>query len=239
MQPKLGGPVQDWHRIDASARCRAMPPRRSLPTSSLLVLFLLCAPTSGCCSLARLFCGPDTSPWISVDYTTPERSVRTLLEALRRDDPQVVYDCLSNRYRDELQIDSGTTQLAWPKLREQNPGLHVAGYAEVPASTRLADDHARITLDIEGHALVVDLVRQRSWQVHWQRAGGPPFAKGAAIPTFATVAQGNSTDDGRVQLQITLDVKSSAAPDELLRDLQRAGIVAEWKVDRLAMPAAR
>ncbi len=204
--------------------------------SLLSLLLLLVLPAGGCCSMARLFCGPDKTPWVPIDFSTPEKSVRTLLEALRRDDPERVYECLSHRYRDELKIDNGLTQLAWPKIREQNPGLHVAGYAEVPAATRIDADRARIELNVEGYPLVLELVRQRSWQVQWQRDGGPELAKGEVVPTFTKVASGKSDEDGRVQMQITLDLKTSADPDELLRDLQRGGLFAEWKVDRMSSP---
>jgi len=59
---------------------------------------------TGCCSISRAFCGPDTSAWISVDLSTPELAARTLLEALRRDEPEVVYDALSDELREELGV---------------------------------------------------------------------------------------------------------------------------------------
>ena len=40
---------------------------------SLLPALVLCAllPTGGCCSFARFFCGPDKTPWVSVDFDAP------------------------------------------------------------------------------------------------------------------------------------------------------------------------
>ena len=117
------------------------------------IIFLAMAtaalPMAGCCSLARLFCGPDESPWVSVDYQTPQLAVQTFLEALRRDDPEIVYLSMSEAFRNRLGVDSSTTQMAWPKIREMNPGLHVAGYAKVPEPTILGKDRARVPLEIE------------------------------------------------------------------------------------------
>ncbi|MBL8754505.1 MAG: hypothetical protein JNK15_14470 [Planctomycetes bacterium] len=208
---------------------------RRRPPLPALVAVLALVPTGGCCSLARLFCGPDKTPWVSVDFTTPERTVRTLLEALRRDDPEVVYECLSHGFRSQKGIDSATAQIVWPKIRAEAPGLHVAGYADVPTSQRLGPDRARIDLDIEGRALVVELVRQRATQVRWQRAGQAPMEKGAVVTDFAPLLDLDDDEDGRLRVQITFEVKSSSDPAAILGDLAVAGLVAEWKVDRLAM----
>ena len=127
--------------------------------ASLSLLLLLLLPLHGCCSMARLFCGPDRTKWVPVDHASPEAAVRTLLEALRRDDPEMVYLSLSTAYQQRLHLDHATAQLAWARFTEANPGLHVAGYAKVPAAVRHGADRASMSLSIEGHELRVHLVR--------------------------------------------------------------------------------
>ena len=101
----------------------------------LLALALLAAPiatSSGCCTMARLFCGPDRTPWISIDFRSPEHTTRTLLEALRRDDAEVVYACLSDAYRRRLRVDQMSIQLA---------GVTVQGSLDVVDAVRAFGQH--------------------------------------------------------------------------------------------------
>lgn len=137
----------------------------------LTVTALLALPLQSCCSLTRLFCGPDKSEWVSVRFDTPELTVRTFLEALRRDDPGVVYQCLSEPLRNSLGVDQDTTTMIWPLLRDKIPGLHLAGYATVADATRSGADMASIDLDIEGQSLKLQLVRQCHWEVRYRREG--------------------------------------------------------------------
>lgn len=133
------------------------------------VPLLVLLTTSGCCSFARLLCGPDRSEWVPIDYRTPTAATRTLLEALRRDAPQIVYRSLSRRYRRELGLDATTALLAWPRIRADVPGLHLAGYADVPQPTRLDRDHATLVLDVEGHPIRIALVRETEWRLRYQQ----------------------------------------------------------------------
>lgn len=144
----------------------------SLPTAFLL------ATLTGCCPMARFFCGPDRTPWVSIDHSTPEATVRTMLEALRRDEPEVLYRCLAEDYTQSLGIDGLTMQLAWPKIVAANPGLHVAGYAEVPEARRLSPEAAEITLAIEGRPVSVKLQRLSRWRVRYERPSLPPLEPG-------------------------------------------------------------
>src|SRR5688572_13889449 len=128
-----------WQPSNRAASCAPWPP---MPPSRLL-LFALVLPLSGCCSLARFFCGPDTTPWVSVRFETPRLAVMTLLEALRRDDPEIVYVSFSQRYQRHHAIDVTTFKILWPRIREENQGLlFLAGYAQVPEPSRLGPDHA-------------------------------------------------------------------------------------------------
>ncbi len=217
------------------------------PSRLAAVLVLaLCSTTSGCCSLARLFCGPDRTPWISVDFGAPEATVRTLLEALRRDDPETVYFCLSNDFRARLGVDAMTAQLAWPRIREQNPGLHLAGYADVPEPTRRGLDRAAFLLDVEGTAVEVALVRESYYLVRYARvlrgadgsvAFGPPGEVGASIPSFEGFAEVEVVDD-RVddRSRVTLAPLTFGHPgfDAIpLDQVERVGLERRWKIDAI------
>ena len=213
---------------------RAMRPW-SIPLALALVL-----PAPGCCSCARLFCGPDRTPWISIDYTTPQAAARTLLEALRRDDPEVVYASMSQACRKRLELDRATLVVAWPKVRAENPGLHVVGYAEVPAPKILGPDQARLELLIEGRRVDLDVVRQRRWEVRYRRTNGTLADPGGQLASFATQATLSEaeTDNGTV---VTLGLLPLVFPvgfhSLALEQIESAGLCSEWKVDRITVHA--
>lgn len=191
-------------------------------------------PLSGCCSLARLFCGPDRSPWISVDYSTPELAVRTLLEAIRRDEPEIVYQSLSSDYRQRLQVDQITMLLAWPRLRDANPGLHVAGYATVPPARLLGPDRAEVLLAIEGTPFEVQLRRERRQEMRWTRRNGTPAEPSRSVTTFVggVSLEPDDEHDRTLVTLAPLALPGSIAdlpPDEI----EFVGLEAKWKVDLL------
>lgn len=156
---------------------------------------LAALPLGGCCSMARFFCGPDRTTWVSERFDAPERTVATLLEALRRDDPEVVYLCLADTYRQQLGLDGQTVKLAWERVRDAAPGLFLAGYAEIPEPTRRDEDRATFHLLVEGHALVLELVCEPFWEVRYRRPDGSLGEAGAAVPKFGDYAASRSLDD--------------------------------------------
>lgn len=208
---------------------------------SLLPTLVLCAllPTGGCCSFARFFCGPDKTPWVSVEFDAPESAVRTFLEALRRDDPDVLYLSLSDGYRQRLGIDLMAVNVAWERFREQNPGLHVAGYATVPTATRPSPGRAVVPLDIEGHRFEVQLVRQDAWLVRYERpqvAGREPFPPGTTskrVESFAGFLSTEPTDDiDTTRLVIKpLPVRHEGVDELGVDAIEFAGLMRSWKVD--------
>lgn len=226
-------------------------PMRPLQIAALALLSL---PLAGCCSMARLFCGPDTSPWVSVDFRTPELAVRTFLEALRRDDPEVLYQALSTRLRAELGVNGGRTQMIWPKIKEQYSGLHMAGYAEIPPIERRDDAQpnragvrrqwAFVTIDVEGTKLPLRLVRECFWEVRWTRseqAFGAPMrngVKGDLIPNddAASFLLTKTIEPDEYSIQSVITVGSMTVPhnDRAMiagRDIESAGIERKWKID--------
>lgn len=225
--------------------------RRPLASALLAAVFV---PLSGCCSLSRLWCGPDRSEWVSVDYRTPRDAVRTLLEALRRDDPEIIYKSLSNDYRNRMRITEETAELFWPRIREENPGLHLAGYVEVPEPTRHGPERASVVLDVEGIALAIELYRESLWEVHYDRrefdeAGnfvgyGPAGDAGGSLNSFASHARIRAIQEGdpgydpdRWESRLSLEpiVFEHHGRDEVpLEDLTFVGLLREWKVANIA-----
>jgi len=212
-----------------------------------LAFSLLCVsamPLAGCCSIARAWCGPDKSPWVSVDFSTPELATRTLLEALRRDEPQIVYDALSDGLRRELNLDGLSLELAWQKIKEQYPYLHVAGYAQVPAATvGPGGDTATLTVDVEGTPLEIALVRQTYWELRYRRPGAD------LNPSQRNARVGHRLDrlDGAVKIEIDAEAEEdrsfvSLQPQNVLHfgvdeipvaNVDWLGVRREWKVRTL------
>ena len=178
--------------MESRGLLRTMPP---MPPSRLAWSILLLLPLSGCCTLARFFCGPDTTPWVSVRFETPRLAVMTLLEALRRDDPEIVCLSFSQEYRKRLKMDVLTVGLVWPRVREENPGLHVAGYAEVPEPTRIGADRAHVTIDVAGHQVEIELVRECWWELRYVRPDGTPGEPGEIVSSFDGLARIEPVDD--------------------------------------------
>ncbi|MBL8750262.1 MAG: hypothetical protein JNK78_13935 [Planctomycetes bacterium] len=208
------------------------------PWLSLLVI-LPALPLSGCCSLARFWCGPDKTPWVQQRFDTPLATARTLLEAIRRDDPEVVYLCLSDGYRRRLGIDSMTAVLAWQRIREQNPGLHVAGYANVPAPRRTGDDRATVAVEVEGLTIELDFERQAYWEVRYVSGDGVQLEQGgttnfAARALVAADPAHPGADDATTRvvvgpLVLVHDPEAPIAVDAL----DHVALTRRWKVSDL------
>lgn len=207
----------------------------------LVVLSMLpVLPLGGCCTMARFFCGPDTSPWVSQRFDAPEHALRTLLEAIRRDNADVVYLCLAPEYKQRLGLDALAANVAWQRLRDATPGLHLAGYAAIPRPDRIADDGATFTLDVEGRKLQVALVRQAYWQVRFLRPDGSIGEQSAAVTSLNTHARverlpphdpGDEDEDERSSIDVLpLEFRHAGVAAVPLDRIEQAGIGREWKV---------
>ncbi|MGC6486204.1 MAG: hypothetical protein ACON4Z_01035 [Planctomycetota bacterium] len=215
-------------------------------TAALLSLAIL--PLQGCCSVARAWCGPDETPWVSVDFRTPELATRTLLEALRRDDPGVVYDALADDLREQLGLDGLTVELAWPKIRAQYPYLHVAGYAAVPPAATAPDGaSARVVVTLEGRRLALELVRQTYWELRYRRPGAELSAAqrdarvGRRITSpeeVVTVELDLEADDDRSLVALRPQVVAHFGVDEIpAANVDSVAVFHAWKVRRLSLLA--
>ena len=214
-----------------------------------LVLAFLSAvalPLGGCCSLAQAWCGPERSAWISVEWGTPELATRTLLEALRRDDPEIVYEALADEMRASLGIDGLAVEIAWPKIKERIPYLHVAGYAEVPAATFGPDrNSAHVTVAISGQTLRVDLVREAYWELRYRRPGSDltPQQRDARVGRrlakldgAVEIARDESADEDLSMVSLTPQRASHFGVDAIpVENIDALGVFHLWKIRQLTL----
>jgi hypothetical protein len=222
----------------------ADPHHAAMRTAATTLAMLAALPLAGCCTMARFFCGPDRTPWVSVDYSTPEATVRTLLEALRREVPEIVYECLADAYAQQLGVDQMTVQLAWPRIVEQNPGLHVAGYAEVPMAQRTGPDTATVELAIEGRPVTIELVRQARWQARFEALVESPDApprwlaieRAKALPSWAAALQLAPADEMRSTLAVPpTEVRHDGIDELTAAQVTAFGLQRLWKVRALGL----
>lgn len=183
----------------------------------------------GCCTLARLWCGPDRSAWISERYETADLALGTLQESLRRADRQTLFRCLSEQFKRREQLDPIAIEVAWRRLTEQFDGIHLLGTAEVAASRELSADAREYTLAVAGRRFALLFVRQPYWEVRWSAADGQR-SDGAFVRSVHSHARIEARPDGQSDLRIALPpIGGSPALDAI----SFAGIGVEWKVDRI------
>lgn len=174
-------PWEEPHEYSPQTSKNSQMPSPRLRDAALLVLLL---PIGGCCSLARFFCGPDTTPWVPISYETPEAALATLLEAIRRENVTQIYNSLSDGYKQRLGgADRIAAEVGWQRIKEQVPGVHMLGYVQVPAEpARRADRGVTYELEAYGERVRIDLVRQSFWTVLYQDAAGTVHEVGAVLP---------------------------------------------------------
>lgn len=210
---------------------------------ALLAVFLL--HLSGCCTMARLFCGPDQSPWVQVSHATPAATLATFLEGIRRDDRDRVYDCLAQSYLRTHGLDRLVANAAWQRLHDEVPGLHLLGYATVPAAPlRQQDGGCTYAIEVEGKVLTIDLVRQSYWEVRYRAADGTEKHPGATLDFdslngLVAVAKAADDPDGMPQASVAVAPLRFVLPgqDELrLAEVDAVAVGREWKIANIALP---
>jgi len=152
------------------------PTLRPLETLGLLAL----AATPGCCDLAAYFCGPDKSDWVPISYETPKQALATFMEAVRRDHVRVICESLSLDYRREMGLPGCfEAALVWEKIREQTPGAHMLGRADITGPeivvprppAQAPPERVRYVLEIAGYRVSVDLQRYAYAGARYRRPG--------------------------------------------------------------------
>lgn len=218
-----------------------MMPARPL----LALLFAPVLATPGCCSLARLFCGPDKSPWVPVAYDTPAQTLATFLEAIRRDNAREVYFCLSRSYLESLGLPSGVGfTVAWERLCAEIPHLHLAGYLPVPAQPVAQQDQGvTYELDLDGTPLRVYLARQNYLEVRYRTVDGMPRDVGryldATLNGHLRLEPGEPDIDGeptsRLRLELPVEFTHAGVATLPLEQFDRFAIGREWKIANLSL----
>lgn len=181
--------------------------------------------------MARLFCGPDGSKWVSERFDTPVAALATFQESLRRADRQTLLRCLSESFKERAGgLGTLEIEIAWRRLSDEVPGIHLLGTAEVEGPRGAADDRVAYVLRVAGRALLVTLTRQTYWEVRWVEgaARDDPLEDGeyAALEPVASL---RPEPGGGAHIVIDLEVSGPTG----LRDLTFAGIGALWKVDAI------
>ncbi len=180
--------------------------------------------------MARLFCGPDRSTWVSESYETPSRTLATFMESLRRADRQTLLRCLSEPLKArEGGIGTLGIEVIWDRLSKQTVGIHLLGTANVEGPTHLDEGRVAYILRVSGHALRVELLRQTYWECRWTDASDPEdvYADGA----FASPdAQLRTDADGKIRIDVSM-TPTDAPPS--LGAITFAGMGSAWKVDAI------
>jgi hypothetical protein len=205
----------------------------SLPSrcAALLPLGLITLPPSGCCDLAGLLCGPDRSRWVPVSYDTPGEALATFLEAVRRDQARILCEALSEDFRQRLGLPGCLEgALAWDKLRDRMPGVHLLGAAEPAAPFAVTPSRSCYLLEVAGRELVVVLRRYAFVGVRYTVDGvlEPQERYVESLADF--VLLGGEELDRTVDLRIgELDLPNDLRGEDI------AAVVAShyWKVDDL------
>ncbi|MBK8977957.1 MAG: hypothetical protein IPM29_18780 [Planctomycetes bacterium] len=209
-----------------------MPDPR-LATAVLVGMSALCP---GCCQLARYVCGPDDSAWVQVSYATPTDTLRTLREAFRRDDEVAIYKCLSLRFRGEFGADALVTKVALDRLEEENPGLHMVGYAEIEPVPDSTPERPWFVMRVGDRGFRVGLVRQAFWSVDYgaetdpddyRLGGGSVLRDPAALRELVRIR----SDD--LSAVVTVTTPPIDTPEMTVDALREIRVGFQWKVDAI------
>ncbi len=236
-------PAGPWTgRSDSPWQLRAR--RRRI--AGWLVLAPLLSSLSGCCTLARLFCGPDRTPWVPIAHDTPRATLATLLEAIRRDDPDRVYDCLAPGFLTANNLDRVTMNAAWTRVRQEVTGLHLLGYAAIPDTpVAVQDGGVSYVVEAEGHPIRIDLIRQSYQEIRYRDGAGQTQRPGAVFDGDTFNGHLQIRDAGRDPIddvpQSRLELHSVLIPHpgvETLRidDVDAVILSREWKVANITLP---
>lgn len=202
------------------------------PRAPILFLLALALPQASCCGVAQWLCGPDASDWVSVSFLTPDEAARTFLEAVRRDQPDIVSLSLSPGFKSRNRLDGLSARLAWDQLRSQYPGIHVVGYAPLPRAEQLAPGRRRYRIEVHGRELTLEVVRSAYWSVTYERERGRGEA-GSYLGSLGETTTVEASEDGTQQVLRVGPMTFPLVGFEPIRPEQvvRAETGHEWKVD--------
>ncbi len=196
-----------------------------------ILALVLALPAPGCCSLAQLFCGPDDSEWVQIDFRTPRAGLATFMEAVLKDDCQVIYDSLAETFKQRQSLGLFEGCVFWERLKEEQSGLHLLGFAEVTELASLPG-RAAYQLEYSGYRFRVELVEQQLWTMFTDLENAAEIGRFAEI---SDLVQWPQTDGQSVVIQ--LPDPATIGPIVELEDVQEFRISREWKVNLFAQIA--
>ena len=171
--------------------------------------------------LAACLSAPDPEDWLAVGFRSPSQTFRTFQTALRADQPDLEWRCLSAG----MKRRDGITQIGYREFREElfraKPWLKLAARAEVLTVEELSPGrrriHAQVNAVFRKEAFVVDFVREDFYET-WDEEG---FLEDDGVP-WREIAR---ESDGRLEVRVPMP--QGVALDDLTE--LRAG--REWKID--------
>ena len=151
----------------------------------------------------------------------------------------MIYTCLTERFKQRLG-GSLEVQVAWDKIKEEVPGIHLLGYAEIPPPTRTGPEAVRIIVEAAGQQVCFDLVRQSFEELVYERGEG--YAPGECRRQLTSW-------DQRAGLEVVAEAdtdrsKLTIRPFEFehrgfyeipLSSIKRFALVRQWLVDDLRL----
>lgn len=191
----------------------------------------------GCCTLFGVFgCGTGI-PITEVSWDSPRRALTTMLTAIRASDSKVIYESLSEGFKKANGVDGLGFAVAWEKLRDQIPGLHLAGDAEVvehgpmrdPAGNPI-EGSRRYLLDAHGYRFEVEFGSFAYWDVAVESEDREDVrVVGRYLPSLDEIV-----DPSPVKGVLNTRVKSPDLVGLTLDEFRYVKIGHAWKVRRIA-----
>ncbi len=219
------------------------PSHRALLLSSILFT------SPGCCTLAELWCGPDQSEWVQVDFDTPDATIKTFREAFRRRALREIKNCLSEQCKRDTQlVGAMEVGLAWEHFEADNPGIHLLGNAEISSPQANPDGTITYILERSGYQFEVTLIRQAYWEVLYYKDKDHPtphlagyYISDAELQGLLKVRSEKLIEDGEVMGYEHAVSGESPQTNEIHRDtlstkdLHRVAFGRNWKVAKFGL----
>ena len=210
------------------------------PDFRLVIALLAILGTPGCCGFCAWMCGPDRSQWVQYDLRTPESTVASLLESVRRGDADRIYDLCTPELRSRMGVVSRVEmRIVWDRLEDEVPGL--SALADGTVSPFEADGDGRLRVTISAYGETIPLVLKRMpWR--WRVAATVTSASGNPIA---------EREDGLVRppelsydpeagaTRIQLPPVGTEIPLDAGDQLESVRFEREWRLDELPLNPAR
>lgn len=195
-------------------------------TRPFLALLILPCLTS-CCFL----CGGDTKPLVPVAWDEPRQALETLLVAIENDDARRIYESLGPSLKKEQGIDGMAFAVAWEKLRQEQPYLHVAGRASVIRMKQVSPRERLYLMGVHGQRFTIQLEELSYWQVLLQDEDELTRLGAYLSPTlFEKSILSVSPDEGRILVEFKNDELFGIRKS----DIRGLRLATEWKVRAFA-----